>query len=65
MLHGNAPFTGETLSDVQAKIERGEYEIYSGLSLEVKSLIREILHFNPLNRPSTRDILKHKWIKKM
>lgn len=65
MLHGNAPFTGETLPEVRKKVERGEYGMSSMLSPEVKSLMRDILQLSPASRPSIETILAHPWCRKM
>jgi len=44
---------------------RGSFTLGEHLSEGVKKLIRSILQFQPEQRPSIVEILKHPWIKEM
>ena len=64
MLHGNAPFKGESVKEVKQKMMRGSYNISSDISEEGKDLMMGILKFNPDDRLTLDEIVLHPWITK-
>lgn len=65
MLHGIAPFKGETAAEVKEKMTIGSYTISSHLSTEVMELIVLLLRFKPEDRATFHDIESHPWVAKM
>lgn len=64
MLHGNAPFKGESVKEVKQKMMRGSYNISSDISEEGKDLMMGILKFHPDDRLTLDEIVLHPWITK-
>jgi len=52
LLHGHAPFPAKNLEEMKEKLRLGYYELGVNFSKEVKSLIIDILQFDPEQRPS-------------
>lgn len=52
MLHGFAPFKGKCAAEVQEAMLRGDYDLASHLSCQVRALIGSILQFQAEKRPS-------------
>ena len=50
MLHGVAPFKGQSAADVKEKMIVGSYTISSHLSSECRDLIVSLLKFSPEDR---------------
>lgn len=50
LLHGNAPFSGQDLSEVREKISLGSYEIKRNISPALRNLIIDILQLKPEKR---------------
>ncbi len=65
LVHGHAPFRGESVSEVKQSMLQGTYELSDGLSEGLKELITNILKFDPKERMSLKNILSCDWIKKM
>lgn len=63
MLCGKFPFKGLNDQDLYKKIKRGAFEIPTYLSADCQSLIQDILKVRPEHRPTTQDILLHKWLR--
>lgn len=66
LISGNAPFDGKTEGEIKARIIKGNFEmtqpLWEGVSDEVKSLIRGLLTFIPLERLSAAQALEHPWM---
>lgn len=65
MLHGNAPFKGESVKEVKQRMMRGSYNLGSEISDEGKDLLTGILKFNPDDRLTLDEIVSHPWITKV
>jgi serine/threonine protein kinase len=65
MVHGHAPFRGDSVSEVKERMLRGSYELSDALSDSLKDLITDILKFDPQERITLKDILTHQWVADM
>ena len=65
MLVGTPPFNGEEDDDILRAVSIGKYETsypqYQNLSFEAKDLITKLLKFNPVDRITAQEALKHPW----
>jgi len=65
LLCGYPPFNGDNDNEILNKIKVGKFvfpaEEWSGISEEAKDLINCMLRFNPVDRLSAGDCLKHSW----
>lgn len=66
MLSGVPPFTGNTPSEVYAKVLRGQYAFpspaWDSVSLEAKDLIANLLLTDPSSRLTAVKALEHPWL---
>lgn len=58
LLHGKAPFRGESAEEIKAQMDTG-FEIKDSLSDDAMSLIRGLLQINPEKRISMKEIFAH------
>ena len=65
MLHGSAPFKGESAKEVKKKMIGGEYNISTSVSDEAKDLLMGILKFIPEDRLTIAEIMEHPWVSKL
>lgn len=63
MVHGHAPFRGDSVVEVKEKMMKGSYELSDVLSDSLKKLITDILKFDPAERIPLKEILAHQWVK--
>lgn len=67
MLSGEQPFEHEDIAGVFAKVSIGsisfESNVWSGISLNVKSLISQMLVVNPINRLTLPEAIDHPWFR--
>lgn len=65
MITGGLPFSDDFLPRLQYSIISGEYKPFpEELSLEIKLLISNLLHKNPYDRPSIKDIMGYPCLNK-
>jgi calcium-dependent protein kinase len=68
LLCGYPPFNGETDNDIMKAVKKGTYDFpkeeWDPISLDVKSLLRGMLRYDPKNRLSAKECLAHSWFKK-
>ena len=50
---------------MQQKVKLGYYELGTTLSKEAKQLIIDILQFDPMQRPTLGEVIKHPWVANM
>jgi len=66
MLCGCPPFGGRSNQEIVRNVLRGEVVFYSpdwdNISREVKELVSWMLTYDPMTRPSARDVLEHSWL---
>ena len=62
LLHNFAPFSAKSLDEMKEKVKLGHYELASNFCKELKSLIIDILQFDPQLRPSMAKICEHPWM---
>ncbi|EAR97534.2 Serine/Threonine kinase domain protein (macronuclear) [Tetrahymena thermophila SB210] len=62
LLQGRFPFKGKDDNELFKKICKNEYKISSDVSLGAQNLIKTIMKINPLERPTTKFILKDSWL---
>jgi calcium-dependent protein kinase len=64
-LSGYPPFRGKTDDEIVAKVKQGRFSLnaveWKHASSEVKSLIKKMLTYDPIMRPSAAEILKEPW----
>jgi serine/threonine protein kinase len=65
LLHGFAPFEGETVAEVREAMLQGEIHIDPELSNNVQNLIFNILKVDPNERISIENIKTHPWMCEM
>ena len=65
MVHGFAPFRGDSVHAVKERMLRGSYELSASLSEFLKQLITEMLKFDPEERIALKDVLDHQWVREM
>ena len=67
LLTGEAPFNGNNDAEILNKVEIGEYDIdkYKHISAEAKSLVKQMLEYQPQKRISASQALEHVWIKNL
>jgi serine/threonine protein kinase len=65
LLHGFAPFEGETVAEVREAMLQGEIHIDPELSNNVQNLIFNILKVDPNERISIENIKTHPWMREM
>lgn len=65
MVHGFAPFRGDSVSEVKERMLKGSYELSDSLSESLKQLVTEMLKFDPEERIALKDILSHQWVREM
>ena len=67
MLSGRLPFNGDNDNQIMNKILTGKFEYkwegWKSISTDCKDLINSILNIDTDKRPSTNEILNHRWIK--
>ncbi len=65
LLCGYPPFNGDNDNEILNKIKKGKFEFpaeeWENISDIAKDLIKSMLRFNPLERLSASDCLKHAW----
>lgn len=62
MMAGTFPFKGITDKDLYRKIMKGTFEVPDFVPLKAKTLIKRMIHVDPLRRPSCQDILSDPWL---
>ena len=65
LLHGYAPFEGDSANEVRSEILNGKLRLDPSLSPNAQDLIFQILKIDPEQRISLKEIKKHAWIKEM
>lgn len=64
LLHGKAPFSANSGTDVGLNIVNCQYEIEGHVSEDAADLISKLLTFAPEDRLKPVDILRHCWVEK-
>jgi calcium-dependent protein kinase len=68
LLSGNPPFEGQDDNEVLREIVKGKFSfstpVWEEISNEAKDLIKSLLKYNPEERISAAEALKHPWINK-
>jgi calcium-dependent protein kinase len=68
MLSGQPPFYGNSRKEIMEKIRKSKFQfkskIWNVVSAEAKELITSMLIIDPLQRPSCREVLSHRWFNK-
>ena len=62
MLIGNPAFDAEDIDDLVIKVENGNYNVPISLSEEVISFLNGMLQYEPKNRLSCEQLIKHKFL---
>lgn len=65
LVHGHAPFRGESGSEVKQHMLQGSYQLSDGLSDSLKQLITCMLQFDPQQRISLAGMLASQWLGNM
>ena len=69
LLSGEPPFNGEDDNEILMKVKKGKFDFSSPkwrtISESAKSLIKQMLSFNPETRIKAKDALSHEWFRKM
>jgi len=69
MLCGVPPFRGQNEKDIKTKILKGKIEFigkeWNKVSKEAIEFVKELLDYNPVERPSGEQALKNKWLNNM
>ncbi|EEQ37338.1 putative cell cycle serine/threonine-protein kinase [Clavispora lusitaniae] len=65
LLVGKPPFQAKDVNVIYERIKKTEYSFPSDkpISEEARTLIKDLLSLNPLNRPSINEILDYPWFK--
>ena len=63
MLAGCLPFDSQHISILFKKIQNAEYTMPVGISVLAQDLLRGLLVADPLNRATTEQVLKHRWVR--
>ena len=68
LLSGRPPFGGESDKEILESVKQGIFSFtgaeWKNVSEEAKSLIKQMLSYDPSQRINAQDALKHPWIKK-
>ena len=64
LLIGKAVFNATTMNDLVDKVENGSYSIPKSVSREVVSFLNGMLQYDPKNRLSSEQLLKHPFLTK-
>ena len=62
MLIGNPAFDADDIDDLVIKVENGNYNVPISLSEEVVSFLNAMLQYEPKNRLSCEQLIKHKFL---
>ena len=62
MVHGYAPFRGDSVNEVKENMLKGSYELSDTISDSLKALITGILKFDPEERLSIKKMLNSEWV---
>ena len=66
MLCGYPPFNGSSQEIILEKVKRGRYTMpareWNHISAKAKDLVQQMLKYDPKDRISAKDALKHIWI---
>ncbi|XP_054724562.1 serine/threonine-protein kinase PLK1-like [Uloborus diversus] len=62
LLVGSPPFETNTLKNTYSKIKKNDYFLPISMDAAAKSLIKKLLHPDPLCRPSSEEILMHDFL---
>jgi serine/threonine protein kinase len=65
MVHGYAPFRGDSVAEVKENMLKGSYELSDNFSEGLKQLITAILKFDPNERVSIKEMLSSSWLQDM
>ena len=63
LVHGHAPFTGDTPNDICQKILHGDINFKRGISSELKDLVRAILKPEAVDRIPLIKVFAHPWVR--
>lgn len=67
LLSGEPPFNGENDAEILTKVKKGEYDfnssVWDNISEDAKSLINNLLEFDPKKRIKASKALHHSWFK--
>lgn len=67
MICGQPPFNGETDEEIEACVRKGKFDFspieFESVSPHVKTVITQLLAFNPKNRITAKEALKNPWFK--
>ena len=63
LVHGHAPFTGDTPNDICQKILAGDINFKRGISSELKDLVRAILKPEAVDRIPLIKVFAHPWVR--
>lgn len=61
MIYGTVPFKGDSISELQIKITRGEFILKKSASEAARDLLSKMLELDPKKRITIPQILCHKW----
>jgi calcium-dependent protein kinase len=66
LISGYAPFDGHSDASIREEILSGEFEfdddVWDDVSDQAKDFIASLLEFDPVDRPTAEEALKHPWI---
>ena len=63
MLIGNSPFDAYNMKELVEKIEEGNYNVPTNLSMEVVSFLNGMLQYNPNKRLNAESLFNHAFLK--
>lgn len=68
LLCGYPPFYGDRDDEILRRVKKAEYEFpspdWDNISSAAKDMIRKMLTFDPVKRPSAQEMLEHPWLVK-
>ena len=64
LVHGNAPYTGDTPRDICQKVFKSQIKFSSRCSEDYKDLVKKLLVIEPMGRLPLIKVFDHPWVLK-